>query len=636
MSFLLELALCPRPRVPWRLPAASVGVHIGILMVAYGLELALFRRPVFAMLNVLAIQAVLVLVSQAKYGALREPFVYPDFEYFLDAIKHPRLYLPFFGRLKALAASGGYGVMLWAGLTVEDSLTGAAGMWVASFADWIEEDAVSGPAALASFWSLTLSMVIVGARLVMWAGRDRASTRVSFDAGADLERLGFFTALWRYRAHERRTVRIQDLPDSGFLAFTPAAVSSTPLSNMTVVHGSSASLPNRVAARSGPASLFEMAVVQSRSAPPPDIVVVQSESFFDARHKFPFIRPEVLAQFDALRADADAFGTLDVAAWGANTVRTEFAFLSGMRPEALGVHKFNPYRKLAQQGVTTLASHLKGLGYRTVCVHPYPASFYRREHVYPVMGFDDFFDIASFKDAPRFGPYVSDAAVADHVSRLIADRGDDARPLFVFVITMENHGPLHWETVDAGDEQRYFDVEKGRLPSSCGDLVAYVRHLANADAMFGRLAGALSGSSRPSTLCIYGDHVPIMPAVYSEMGAPDGKTDYLIWRPPHVRTATVPEQERLAHIRAASSPHQERAAHVRAASSQDQERPSHVGAAALQDQGRPAHVGAAALLEQEKPAHVPASSPEKSRPVLPAHRQVSDLARLVLDQSRVT
>ena len=523
MSFLLELALSPRPRAPWRRPAASVGVHIGVMMVAYGLELALFRRPVFAMLNVLSIQAVLVLVSQAKYGALREPFVYPDFEYFLDAIKHPRLYLPFFGRIKALAAGGGYGVMLWAGLTVEDSLTGAAGMWVASFADWMQEDAVQGPVVLASFWSLTLSMVFVGACLVMWAGRDRASNQVSFDAGADLERLGLFAALWRYRVHERRAVRTQDLPDPGFPAIAPGSVAADAL---------------------------------------PDIVVVQSESFFDARRMFRCIRPEVLARFDALRADADAFGTLDVAAWGANTVRTEFAFLSGLPPEPLGVHRFNPYRKLVQQGVTTLASYLKTLGYRTVCVHPYPASFYRREQVYPLMGFDDFFDIASFDDAPRFGPYVSDAAVADHVSRMIAGREGDARPLFLFIITMENHGPLHWETVDAADEQRLFDTSGGRLPAACSDLVAYVRHLAHADAMFGQLAEALSASSRPSKLCIYGDHVPIMPGVYSELGTPDGRTDYLIWRPQHVRAASLPGQH---------------------------------------------------------------------KPVLPQHRQVSDLARLVLD-----
>lgn len=205
------------------------------------------------------------------------------------------------------------------------------------------------------------------------------------------------------------------------------------------------------------------------------------------------------------------------------------AFLSGAGPETLGVHRFNPYRRLAEQGVSTLASSLRDEGYKTVCVHPYPASFYRRDRVYPHLGFDDFIDIAAFEDAPRSGPYVSDAAVGAHVARLIEDRDTDPRPLFVFVITMENHGPLHWEKVSDADESRLFDAAAGRLPAGCSDLIAYARHLANADAFFGSLAETLARADRCATLCIYGDHVPIMPTVYDALGTPDGKTDYLIW-----------------------------------------------------------------------------------------------------------
>ena len=506
-SFIMEAALRPRPVAPWRRPGASVGVHVGILLVAYGLELMLFRRPVFAMLNVLAIQAVIVLVSQAKFGALCEPFVYPDFEYFLDAIKHPRLYLPFFGRLKALAASGSYGLMLWAGLTVEDSLISAAGLWIASFADWIEEDTMSSAWGLAAFWAMAAGLVLFGAILTIWCGRDRASTRVTFDAGDDLRRLGLFTALWRYRVHETRAIRLPQA--NGFALNAGASLSSDAA---------------------------------------PDIVVVQSESFFDARRSFPMIRRDVLAQFDALREQARVFGTLAVAAWGANTVRTEFAFLSGLKPDALGVHQFNPYRKLAAQGIPTLASYLRDKGYRTVCVHPYPASFYRRAQVYPLLGFEHFYDVEAFAGAERFGPYVSDAAVGEHVKRLIADRGADPRPLFVFVITMENHGPLHWETVDAEDEARFMKPEADALPAACSDLIAYVRHLKNADGMFQQLSDALSSSDRPARLCIYGDHVPIMPSVYASLGEPDGRTDFLLWDPGVARAPVSGQSGHAVHL----------------------------------------------------------------------------------------
>jgi len=471
VSFAMEGLLKPAPVAPWRRPLASLGVHVGIITVAFALELLLFRRPFFAMVNVWAIQLVMIAVSRVKSDTLNEAFVYPDFEYFLDAIKHPRLYLPFFGGLRALAAAAGYGVVLWAGLAWEQAID-VSPAWLGSLT----------------------AAILAGGVLTVTSGRNGHALAVRFDANDDLRRLGMLCALWRYRLAEREPVRVT----------------------------------------SASASRFATAA----SSPAADILVVQSESFFDARRVFASVRDDVLTHFDALKSQACAHGTLQVAAWGANTVRTEFAFLSGLEPDSLGVHRFNPYRRLAGQGVATLASHLRAQGYRTLCIHPYPASFYRRAAVYPTLGFDEFHDISAFESAERFGPYVSDRAVAQFIERLYAARGDDARPWFIFVITMENHGPLHWESVTDADARRYLTpasstsrVPESGIPQGCADLVAYVRHLEQADGMFATLAETLSASSRPSVMCLYGDHVPIMPAVYRALGTPDGQTDYLIWRP---------------------------------------------------------------------------------------------------------
>jgi hypothetical protein len=61
------------------------------------------------------------------------------------------------------------------------------------------------------------------------------------------------------------------------------------------------------------------------------------------------------------------------------------------------------------------------------------------------------------------------------------------------------------------------------------DLAPYLRHLSNADLMLGRLREHLLAHSRPTGLCFFGDHVPILPDVYAALGAPDGDTDYFIW-----------------------------------------------------------------------------------------------------------
>lgn len=483
LSFLVEAMLTPRPVAPWRRPLAAVGVHVGVWTFAFALELMLFRRPYFAVANVLAIELVIVLVSNAKYQALREPFVYPDFEYFMDAIRHPRLYLPFFGMPKALAAGGGYGLVLWMGLTLEESVATDAGFWWVSFAELPQEGELDPAAPLTVLLAASLGLGIVGLLGAILGGSRIGAT---FDAASDLRRVGLIATLWSYGRSEREPT--ETLAERApFLAATPPSAGGCP-------------------------------------DPLPDMIVIQSESFFDARRQFPLMRNDVLRNFDQLRAEAWQHGLLKVDAWGANTVRTEFGFLSGMQAEDLGVHRYNPYRRLAMGGFPTLATYLRSLGYRTICIHPYYPSFYKRDKVLPQLGFDEFISLSAFAGAPHEGAYVSDCAVGARVAQLLAERSD--QPLYLHVITMENHGPLHCEDVRERDTKA---ILSGPMPNGAEDLVAYGRHLRNADVMLGTLREALMARSWPASLCLFGDHVPIMPSVYRALGEPDGRTDYLLW-----------------------------------------------------------------------------------------------------------
>jgi hypothetical protein len=253
----------------------------------------------------------------------------------------------------------------------------------------------------------------------------------------------------------------------------------------------------------------------------PHIVAVQSESFFDVRRLYSGVSSEVLTNFDALCAQSEC-GRLAVPVWGAYTMRTEFAFLSGIPSAELGIHRFNPYRRLARQGVPTIASALRGRGYRTLCLHPYPASFFARDRIFPGLGFDAFLDDAEFAGARRAGPYIADAELAERIATLLRKAEG---PLFIFAITMENHGPLHLESVTPDDARLLY---REPPPSGFDDLTVYLRHLRNADAMLGALSIELG--QKEGLLCVYGDHVPGMPGVYAALGFDDPRTDYLIWR----------------------------------------------------------------------------------------------------------
>lgn len=458
LTWAVECLLIPRPVPPWRRPLAATAVHLGAWTLAFTFELLLFRRPYFAVANVLAVQLLIVLVSNAKVQALREPFVFPDFEYFTDAIKHPRLYLPFVSMWVIVLPTLGYAGLCYAAFLLEPSLlevTGSGGYYVIALT----------------------ALTVIG--LVLCAGGRRL--RPNFDAQRDLVRFGLLASLVCYWRAERTVPTLTDhfgLPPSG---------GST---------GDSA----------------------------PDLISIQSESFFDARQTYPALRKDLLSEFDNLCAESLRHGAVTVPAWGANTVRSEFAFLAGQSQGDLGVHRFNPYRRLATSTTPSFVRLLRAQGYRTVCIHPYHATFYRRNIVLPILGFDEFIDMTAFSQEDRQGPYVGDKAVAE---KLIAMLGrSDSRPLYVHIITMENHGPLHWEQVVP---EEYRTVATQPLPDDCSDLIVYARHLRNADAMFSRITDYLRKHDRAASLCVYGDHVPIMANVYRTLGEPPGTTPYVIW-----------------------------------------------------------------------------------------------------------
>jgi phosphoglycerol transferase MdoB-like AlkP superfamily enzyme len=476
LSIAIEQLLSLRPPLrgrAWR----AWAVHIGIFAAFYAVEFAIFQRPYFVSAMILTGVLLLVLVSNAKAHSLREPFIYQDFEYFLDAIKHPRLYLPFMGIWRAAAALVAFVAAIYFGLMVESPITHII--------------------STTAFLLICVVLLIAAIVLVTLANTDALTT--SFEPNDDLKRLGLLAFLMRYRAEERKKIDVEAL-NSRFAE--PADTKEN--------------LPN--------------------------IIVVQSESFFDARRIFADLDPSVMREWDKTITDAAMSGHVEVAAWGANTVRTEFAFLSGLDPQTLGVHRFNPYRKMALRGVPTLATFLKKMGYRTVCVHPYPASFYTRDHVFPKLGFDEFIDVRAFNDADKFGPYVGDIALGEKVKSVLQD---STKPMFIFVITMENHGPLHWEKVTAEESATLFATP---LQPGCDELAVYVRHLRNANTMLGILRSHLETAPAPSLLCWYGDHVPIMPSVYAALGEPDGATDFFIWGNRYVDEPQVSTNVKIANL----------------------------------------------------------------------------------------
>jgi len=98
-----------------------------------------------------------------------------------------------------------------------------------------------------------------------------------------------------------------------------------------------------------------------------------------------------------------------------------------------------PYQQYITGERESLASHLKNLGYQTVATHPYNATGWERNTVYPWLGFDDSIFVDEYVGASRVRQYVSDAACVEKIIS-VYEQKEAGTPLFLFNVTMQNHG----------------------------------------------------------------------------------------------------------------------------------------------------------------------------------------------------
>lgn len=459
----------------WWLPRLAAGTRwrfspalpIDLLLpgTVFGLLLLASARPVVAGSVTLALGAGWARADADKRRVLAEPIVFTDLFQALDILRHPNLALPFPHKLRIVLAAG----TVLAGFALI-----AAG-----------EPAVATPAAVLP---ALLALWVAAGFALSWLVRHPSRIRLTAEPVRDAAAHGALATILLHGclAWQQRTARRRALPP-------PAA-------------------PGRGA----------HAGAGSAQAPGP-VVLVQNESFFDLRRLQPGLLPQLLPHFDRCCRDGVQWGRLMVPSWGANTVRTEFAVLSGLGEAALGFDRFNPYHRFVSAPIASLAWTLRAEGYRTVCLHPFDRRFYRRDAVMPLLGFDEFLGEELFEGAERINGYVADAEVARVATQLLQARGPK---LFLFIITMENHGP--WPEASPA----YRDGFEA-LPVTVAEQLAlshYAGSLRNADAMLGTLRAALEAGTEPAVLGFYGDHLPSFPGVYRALGLSDPHSDYLIWR----------------------------------------------------------------------------------------------------------
>ena len=294
------------------------------------------------------------------------------------------------------------------------------------------------------------------------------------------------------------------------------------------------------------------------------LVLVQCELFFDARRLSPLVPAgsAVRVTMRAAKTAAPSAGSRSPG-WGANTMRAEFAVLTGIPESELGYDRFNPYHAFARAPIASLAWRLRSQGYRTICLHPFDRGFFRRDLTLPALGFETFLGIESLGGSRR-PPYCSDPELAQHVLRVLDAEGPE---VFIFAITMGNHGP--WR--EAGppiDPELRRNFDPTGLPQG-GELLRYLDGLRRSDEMLQILLSGLQRRRREGVLAFYGDHLPSLPQAFRHFGFDEWGSDYVVWR--GAADGSTPPA-RFAGPSAAAR-HHRRAARARARSTAQARRP---------------------------------------------------------------
>ncbi|MCJ2134639.1 LTA synthase family protein [Methylobacterium sp. J-026] len=239
------------------------------------------------------------------------------------------------------------------------------------------------------------------------------------------------------------------------------------------------------------------------------VVVIQLESFIDPER----LGGAPLPAMALFRSRAAQYGRLEVPAHGAYTMRSEHAVLTGRPSDSLGFGRYDPYTSRSGDEPTSLARLARGRGYGTLFLHPFHRDFFRRAQVMEAFGFTEQVMEEAFRDAPRVGPYVGDVALGE---RLLAEVRARPTPLFLFCVTMENHGP--WKP--------------GRLPGIDDPQAQYLHHVAHTGQMVEAIVAGLDRLAgergQTMTLCVFGDHAPSLPSCKPGFGG--RTTEYALFR----------------------------------------------------------------------------------------------------------
>ncbi len=231
-----------------------------------------------------------------------------------------------------------------------------------------------------------------------------------------------------------------------------------------------------------------------------NLIIILDETFYD---------PELLDKYyphtggDPLPNLREIFkkypsGYMYSPEYGGGTANVEFEVMTGLSNYWANT---TPYVEIVPKltGLTSAVSIAKDAGFKATAIHASNGSMYKRNLVYPKLGYDVFYDSSTMKHTDRengISWYISDEAVYKEILDVLKE--DDDKKM-IGVATMQNHTP--YITAWYEDIQFWVSSEKYR-----DDLLYNIQSLHNSDKYLGEFLAELDKLEEKTAVLWFGDH----------------------------------------------------------------------------------------------------------------------------------
>lgn len=259
----------------------------------------------------------------------------------------------------------------------------------------------------------------------------------------------------------------------------------------------------------------------------PDLIVIMNEAFSDLSLVGDYTtNMDYLPNIRSLNENTIK-GVLYVSVFGGATSDTEYEFLTG---NSMAVMPPNcvPYQQFVTEPTASLASTLRAQGYYNIAIHPYKPTGYKRDLVYPLLGFDEFISEDDFINPYTIRGYISDR---ESYSKIIEEyeTKKDKGPLLFFNVTMQNHGGYSSDQIFSDEETVILQDYPG-----FGYVDQYLSLLRESDKAFSELTDYFKKQDRPVIILLFGDHQPIAYSGLYDIMPDRKKAEQLKYRVPFV------------------------------------------------------------------------------------------------------